>query len=141
MSRALEVFLETGRPLSEWQKLPRHGAIQPTPFKILINPHRDILKNRIAARIPQMLSGGAMAEAQLVIDSNWDSTRAIGADELVKLIRGEISRDAAIDNWITRTNQYAKRQRTWFRNQFSADLEIGRAPTDKDLDKVIASLI
>ena len=43
MARALEVFLETGRPLSEWQSLPRKGAIAPDALKIFINPHKDIL--------------------------------------------------------------------------------------------------
>ncbi len=138
MSRALEVFLETGRPLSEWQKLPRVGAITPTPLKILINPHRDILAKRIVDRIPQMLSGGAMAEAHAILASGWDPSRAIGADELVKLLRNEISERAAIDNWITRTNQYAKRQRTWFRNQLGADIEISHVPTDKDLEIVLS---
>jgi tRNA dimethylallyltransferase len=133
-ARALEVFLETGRPLSEWQSLPRRGAIRPTPFKIFINPHREILNDRIAARIPQMLRGGAMAEARNVMQSGWDETRAIGAGQLCRLIRGEISHDECIQNWITRTSQYAKRQRTWFRGQYAADLEIPRVPADEDIN-------
>jgi tRNA dimethylallyltransferase len=136
-ARALEVFLETGRSLSEWQSLPRRLAIRPAPFKILINPPRDVLNDRIAARIPLMLRGGAIDEARGVIESGWDETRAIGAAQLCRFIRGEISREECIQNWITRTNQYAKRQRTWFRNQYSADLEIPRVPTDEDLVRAL----
>lgn len=136
-ARALEVFLETGRPLSEWQTLPRRGAIKPTPFKILINPHREILLERIASRIPEMLDGGAMDEARLVIKSGWDENRAIGAGQLCKLIRGEIDEKDAIQNWITKTNQYAKRQRTWFKNQYAADLEIMHVPTSDDVDAIL----
>lgn len=137
-SRALEVFLETGRPLSEWQSLPRRGAIKPTPFKIFINPHREVLLNRIASRIPLMLQGGAVDEAKSVIESGWDESRAIGASELCKFVRGEISKNECNQNWITRTNQYAKRQRTWFRGQYAADLEILRVPTDADVEMVLS---
>ena len=137
MARALEVFLSTERPLSEWQKIPRVGAIAPNACKVLINPHRDILRTRIAMRIPKMLDAGALDEARAAIDANWDTGRAIGADELVRFLRGEIDMDVACENWITRTNQYAKRQRTWFRNQLGANIEIGHVPTDKDLELII----
>ncbi len=124
MARALEVFLETGHHLSEFQSQPRVGAITPTPFRILINPPLATLHERIAARIPEMLSGGAMDEARRIIASKWDTRRAIGAAQLCAYLRGEISHDECVQNWITKTNQYAKRQRTWFRTQFAADLEI-----------------
>ena len=93
----------------------------PNAHRILINPPTDVLLKRIAARIPEMMSGGALAEAQLIIDSNWDESRAIGATQLCKYIRGELTLDKAVENWITKTNQYAKRQRTWFRTQFQPD--------------------
>lgn len=137
MARALEVFLETGRPLSEWQSLPRRGEIAPKAIKILINPHKDILTTRIAKRIPIMIDNGAMDEARAAIAAGWDLNRAIGASEAAKFINGEITKPEMIQNWITRTNQYAKRQRTWFKHQFNADIEIGHIPTDQDLENVL----
>ncbi|MCL1902477.1 MAG: tRNA (adenosine(37)-N6)-dimethylallyltransferase MiaA [Alphaproteobacteria bacterium] len=142
-ARALEVFLETGRHLSEWQSLPRQGAVAPDALKILINPPKEILADRIAKRIPEMMSGGlpagalakvgAMVEARAIISNGWPSTRAIGASELVRFINGEIDEQTCYENWRTRTNQYAKRQRTWFRTQFAPDIEIDHVPTEKDL--------
>lgn len=137
IARAIEVFLETGRHLSEWQKMPRVGAIIPTPFRILINPPIDELRARIAARIPEMISGGAIVEAEYIIKNDFDPRRAIGAEQLCAYLRGDLSRDAAIENWITKTNQYAKRQRTWFKTQFFADLAINHIPNESDLDLVI----
>lgn len=137
VARAIEVFLQTGRHLSEWQKMPRTGAISPTPFKILINPPVDVLKERIASRIPEMISHGALDEAKYITENNLDPRRAIGAEQLCAYLRGELSMDAAIENWITKTNQYAKRQRTWFKTQFFADLTINHIPTNDDLDLVI----
>lgn len=139
-ARALEVFLETGKPLSDWQKLPRSGALVPDAYKILINPKREILLERIAKRVPEMVSGDALIEAKNIIANNMEENRAIGTGQLCKMLRGEISRSEAINNWITKTNQYAKRQRTWFKTQYVPDYQILRAPTDDDLEKVIEKI-
>lgn len=141
IARAVEVFLETGRHLNEWQNSARMGAIEPTPFRILINPPLDVLHKRIASRIPEMISGGAIDEAQYIIENNLDSRRAIGAEQLCAFLRGDMNQNAAIENWITKTNQYAKRQRTWFRTQFSADFTIDHIPNDNDLDAVTYGIL
>ena len=141
VARALEVFLETGRHLNEWQSATRVGAILPTPFRILINPPLEVLHNRIAARIPEMISGGAMAEAEYIIKNHFDVRRAIGAEQLCAFLQGDISKDTAIENWITKTNQYAKRQRTWFKTQFAADITINRIPTVEDIDLILSQNI
>ena len=135
MARALEVFLETGRPISEWQKLSRKGAITPMPTRILIMPHRDILIPRIRSRLKFMLDSGGLEEVKKYINF---STRAIGIDEIGKYLKEEISLDQALDNWAKRTNQYAKRQATWFRNKFNPDIKIMHIPTDKDLEIVFS---
>lgn len=137
VARALEVLFETGKPLSVWQTLPRRGAIEPTPFKILINPPLDILHERIAARIPEMLSGGAIAEAQYILDNKLNPTRAIGAVQLCDFLRGDVDSGTAINNWVVKTNQYAKRQRTWFRTQFDADVTINHIPKSEDVADLI----
>ena len=121
VARAVEVFLQTGRHITEFQNAARVGAVAPDAYRVLINPPADVVRARIAARIPEMMSGGALDEARAVIDAGWDENRAIGAAQLCAYIRGEISMDDAIKNWITKTNQYAKRQRTWFRTQFTPD--------------------
>lgn len=137
VARAVEVFLGTGVHLNEWQKMPRVGAILPTPFRILINPPIDELRTRIAARIPKMITDGAMAEAEYIIKNNLDPRRAIGAEQMCAYLGGEITRDAAIENWTIKTNQYAKRQRTWFKTQFFADLVINHIPNADDLNLII----
>ena len=136
-ARALEVFLQTGRHITEFQSMPRVGAVVPDAFCVLVMPETGILRERIAERIPVMLSGGAMDEARLVIESGWDENRAIGASQLCRLLRGEITDIECIENWITRTNQYAKRQRTWFRTQYRPDIIINHTPTDADVDLVL----
>ena len=136
-ARALEVFLETGKSLVEWQKLPRSGALVPNALKILVLPKREILLDRIAHRIPEMIHGGAKQEAENIINNNQDESRAIGATQICKMLRGELTEKEAIDNWIIKTNQYAKRQRTWFRGQYNADVEIPNVPQDKDVERTV----
>lgn len=140
-ARALEVFLQTGTPLSQWQKLPRRGALVPDAYKILISPNRELLLERIAKRIPEMVRGGAMDEARFIIENHLNEDRAIGATQLCKMLRGEISETEAIENWILKTNQYAKRQRTWYKNQYNADFEIMHVPTNTDIEEIIKQII
>ena len=137
IARAVEVFLETGIHLTDWQKNPRRGALVPNAYKILVLPEREVLLKRIAARIPQMIHGGALDEAKNIIANNLDETRAIGAEQLCKMLRGEISENEAIENWTIKTNQYAKRQRTWFRGQYDADLTIDHIPNDDDINEIV----
>jgi len=130
-ARALEIFLQTGRQISEFQSMPRTGAVVPGARRILINPPSDVLCARIAARITQMIFGGAEVEARRIIESGWDERRAIGAAQMCAYVRGDISMEECIAGWVTKTNQYAKRQRTWFRTQFDADIILnGAAETD-----------
>ncbi len=141
VARAIEVFFQTGHHITEFQQKPRVGAVLPADtIKILINPDADVLRSRIADRIPEMLSGGAMIEAHTIISNNWNPSRAIGAVQLVNYLQGKISRDDAIKNWIIKTNQYAKRQRTWFRTQFAPDIVIDHVPNDTDLSMVIQNI-
>lgn len=137
VARALEVFFETGHHISEFQNMPRTGAVAPDAFRILICPESNLLRERIAARIPQMISGGAHNEARLIIDSGWDERRAIGAAQLCACLRGEKSESECVSDWINKTNQYAKRQRTWFRTQYKPDITINRTGTDADIDCVL----
>ncbi len=67
-----------------------------------------------------MIETGALEEVRAALP-DWDpalpSSRAIGAPELVAHLRGEIPLETAISAAKTASRQYAKRQRTWFRNR------------------------
>ena len=140
IARALEVFLETGKHLTEWQKMPRNRAIVPNALRVLVMPEREVLLKRIATRIPEMIRSGAISEAQYIMNNDLNPERAIGAAQLCDMLRGKISENEAIDNWTTKTNQYAKRQRTWFNGQYDADIKIKNVPNDEDLERLIQVL-
>lgn len=119
--RALSVFESTGRSLLDWQADPVTPVLD--GFKLerhLINPDRDVLRQRIRNRFEQMMDGGAVDEvAQLLalgIDATLPAMKAIGVREIAAWKANEMSREEAVEKSVIATSQYAKRQRTWFRN-------------------------
>ncbi len=125
--RALEVVRSTGKPLSWWQIRDKGEGVLAgqNAIRIVLEPDRARLREKIAERFKTMMERGAIEEtrALLALDAapELPAMRAIGVREIRAFIDGEISRDKAVELAITATAQYAKRQSTWFRNQFGAD--------------------
>ena len=70
-----------------------------------------------------MIAEGALDEARRNLkfwDSKWQSSKAIGAPELIAHLRGHFSLDEAKTRAVTASSQFAKRQRTWFRKRMIA---------------------
>ncbi|MGO4907787.1 tRNA (adenosine(37)-N6)-dimethylallyltransferase MiaA [Pseudorhodobacter sp. W20_MBD10_FR17] len=121
VQRAWEVLQATGRGLAAWQDetgpaLMPLDSVEP----IVLRPDVDWLNTRIDTRFDQMMGMGALEEVRAELPL-WQpsraASRAIGAPELVAHLRGEIPYDAAVEAAKIATRQYAKRQRTWFRNR------------------------
>ncbi|MHA6324059.1 tRNA (adenosine(37)-N6)-dimethylallyltransferase MiaA [Roseivivax sp. CAU 1753] len=119
VQRAWEVLRTTGRGLADWQddtpppRLPLHRA-----QAFVIGADKHWLTPRIERRFRQMVDAGALDEAETNapgFTTARPSSKAIGAAELVAHVRGDMSRDEAIDRAVIQTRQYAKRQRSWFR--------------------------
>ncbi|QFT80879.1 tRNA dimethylallyltransferase [Roseovarius sp. THAF27] len=119
VQRAWEVLRGTGTPLARWQDatppplLPADSAT-----RLLVDAPKDWLTPRIERRFDLMLDAGALDEARDNLAS-WSpahqSSKAIGAPELIAHLKGEMTLDAAREAAIIATRQYAKRQRSWFR--------------------------
>lgn len=123
--RAWEVFVSSGRPLSDWQKI--EGKPAPWRFRtILLDAERAWLRGRIEKRFDAMLAAGVLAEARAVFDATpdpaWPGLKAHGAPEFFRHFRGELSLEEARRIAIDHTRQYAKRQMTWFRHQLTPDV-------------------
>ncbi len=122
--RALAVRAATGRSLAQWQDEGQAGLLDDfTTERIVVCPERERLRARIAERFEAMLEKGAIAEVESLLAMNLDPSlpamKAIGVREIAAWQAGELSRDEAVDRAVTATRQYAKRQRTWFRNRMS----------------------
>lgn len=124
VTRALEVYESSGRPLSEWHaRAGRAGfAVDARVLELTCAPAD--LAARIERRTRAMFGGGLVEETRELRDSGREpalaALRAIGYDEALGLLRGGLTRAAAIETTNRRTRQLAKRQRTWFRHQVAA---------------------
>ncbi|PCI05448.1 MAG: tRNA (adenosine(37)-N6)-dimethylallyltransferase MiaA [Hyphomicrobiales bacterium] len=127
ITRALEVYDSTGKSLLEWQDKAAHEALLGfvSTKKLLILPERSLLHERINARFHTMIENGAIEEVQSLLEmrvaGNLPVMKAIGVPQLSAYLRDEVSLDEAIQLAQAASRQYAKRQYTWFRNQFSDD--------------------
>ncbi|MEK1888857.1 MAG: tRNA (adenosine(37)-N6)-dimethylallyltransferase MiaA [Phyllobacterium sp.] len=126
--RALEVFAASGRSIIDWQKETGRSLIDPgATRKIVIDPDRAWLGERIALRFRTMMTSGAVQEVAELLSLNLPSElpamRAIGVKEIADVIEGRSSVEEAANRAIIATRQYAKRQMTWFRNQLGDDWE------------------
>src|SRR6476620_4734307 len=122
ISRALEVALATGRPLSDWHNDGLPPIIDPDrAAKIFISCERQELVRRIEMRFAAMLKSGALEEVRQLaarkLDPVLPAMKAHGVPWLIRHVRSEISQEEAEAGAVMDTRRYAKRQLTWFRNQ------------------------
>ena len=113
--RALEVYYVTGKPLST-QKVQK-----PPNWKILeLGLDRDNLKERILQRTKNMFFSGIIEETKNLISqygSDLKILETIGYREAKDVLDNKINIDKAIEITTTKTIQFSKRQKTWFRNK------------------------
>ena len=118
--RALEVFYETGRSLSEHERETR--CVPPRYEAVLLGfafEDRADMRAAIDRRVDAMVARGLFDEVRALLSSGVprDSTafQAIGYKECLAYLDGGASRDEAVAEIKLRSRQYAKRQLTWLR--------------------------
>lgn len=120
ISRALEVFEQTGTTISE---LRRQQPVAPPPlriFSVLLDFDLDYLRTRIAARVDHMIAAGFVDEVRALRAAGFASARsmqALGYKQLGQHLDGTLTLDAAVADTKSATSAYARRQRTWFRRE------------------------
>ena len=123
--RAYEVYLLTGRTITELDRESREREPEfDAKYIILGWASRDELYRRIDARVDEMVAQGLFEEVEALLAEGLgpDTTamQAIGYKEAAEALRGECSRDEAIEKIKRETRRYAKRQLTWLRRREGA---------------------
>ncbi|MBK5929568.1 tRNA (adenosine(37)-N6)-dimethylallyltransferase MiaA [Halochromatium salexigens] len=121
VQRALEVFLVSGRPMSElWRR--EGGAALPYRVLILVRSpaERAILHQRIAARLQAMWAAGFEEEVRRLyargdLHAELPALRSVGYRQLWAYLDGALSWDEMRERALVATRQLAKRQYTWLR--------------------------
>lgn len=117
--RALEVFQVTGKPISQLQEQFARPADPPPRVACIMMP-REELHGRIDRRVEAMLAAGWIDEVRRLTAGDRplsrEAAQAVGIRELSAYLRGELDLANATQRIQTRTHQFGKRQRTWFRH-------------------------
>lgn len=114
--RALEVTLGSGRPFSAFG--PGLGAYPPSSrFRLAgVWLPRPVLAERIESRYRQQLAAGFLDEVRALRSRMSRTARqALGYKELLAHMAGDCTLDEAVAAAVSRTREFARRQRAWFR--------------------------
>ena len=119
--RALEVYRQTGKPLSSFQL----GKTKELPYSVLkigLNRTRENLYRTIDERTDFMISAGLEEEVKSLLDFRMQKAlQTVGYQEFFEFFDGKCSRQEAIEKIKQHTRNYAKRQLTWFRSDSSLE--------------------
>lgn len=140
--RAIEVCLSSRQKMSElWQQ----GRDSLRGFRILrigLDPNRAALYDRINQRASRMFETGLIEETESLLQRYGAEPRplaSLGYKQAVQFIRGELTREQALQAAQQAHRNYAKRQMTWFRREpnvawlrgFGDDAEIQREAVER----------
>lgn len=126
ITRALEVYYATGRPISYYRRgidvdYPEYNIVY-----FVLNPPRDLLYKRIEERVDRMIQLGLIEETKYILSLGYSpelpSLQTLGYREIIKYLQGMYSLESAIEEIKKETRRYAKRQLTWFRNELRVRL-------------------
>ena len=124
VQRAWEVLSATGRGLSEWHRQTRPPLLPPgASVRLVVEPDNIQAARAYRVTISRKCWNAAhstsVAASWPKASSEAPSGRALGAAQLAGYLGGEISLEAAVADSLGATRQFAKRQRTWFRNRMA----------------------
>ena len=118
--RAIEVIRLTGRPYSE-QRIGWNNVDKAPQNLFCISREVDVLNQRIHKRVDEMFNQGLVEETQTLIKkglrNNRNACQALGYRQVLDLLDGKLDLENVAQQVKTKTRQFAKRQRSWFRNQ------------------------
>ena len=122
VSRALEVYELSGRPLSELQAEHGFAKAHYTAQLLTVDWPRPDYEARVRARISAMLDAGLIEEVQGLLARGFEQTRAMGSvgyRQVADALRAGNQDDRALllDAIVRATRIFARRQRTWLRDQ------------------------
>ncbi len=119
ITRALEVYRHTGKPISYYHIKSRKKSCQYDFAYLCLNAKRETIYNRIDLRVDKMIDMGLINEVEGLMNLGYDkslvSMQALGYKEIINYIEGRMSKEEAIEHLKRNTRRYAKRQLTWFK--------------------------
>jgi tRNA dimethylallyltransferase len=143
--RALEVYKQTGKPISHWQMQFDEGRQADQCRVFTIRHDRPVLHQRIEARVEAMFSEGLVDEVRGLLERWSDigktASQAVGYREVIDFLSDKMTMEETVERVRVRTRKFARHQETWFRGMSECrilDLESEFDPSE--LAQEIASV-
>jgi tRNA dimethylallyltransferase len=121
--RAIQIYQSSGSTKTELELKQAKVSIYDATI-IGLTMKRDKLYERINSRVDEMLKNGLLKEVELVAEksiANKTAMQAIGYKEFLPYFKKEMTLSEVADKIKKNTRNYAKRQYTFFNNQFKVN--------------------
>jgi len=142
ISRALEVFEQTGVPISELRRQAEPPPDSLSAYAIVLDPPLAVLRQRIEHRLGEMLRAGFVDEVRALRSAGYGPAlrplQALGYKQLGSFVDGVCKLEQAVSDTIAATVAYARRQRTWFRKEVS--MARLAAPPAEHIDHLVSAI-
>lgn len=140
LQRALEVYLVSGKSLSDWQSEPLPDCPVDLIELAIVPPDRQLLHQRIEARFRHMLEHGLVAEVDTLhrrddLHNGLPAIKSVGYRQVWSYLENEIDFETMVQKAIISTRQLAKRQYTWLRSW--EGLRVIEAPLRSEALKIL----
>lgn len=118
VKRALQIYYQTGKPLSVWKE---ENKLTPYAKKIALHLERDELLKRVRLRVEKMFENdGLIEELKEALEKpnskNWRPLGSVGYKQTLDFLQGLYSsKEELKEDIVVKTMQLAKRQKTWFK--------------------------
>lgn len=117
--RALEVYQQSGRPLSAFQEDHRFRDRPFQTMKIGLTVDRTVLYRRINARAEAMFESGLLEEVRALLEAGYNENlktlQTIGYRQALQVLKGKMVLSEARADLQGATRRYARQQMTWLR--------------------------
>lgn len=143
--RAIEVYQQTGKPISAMQK-QWDSQSGPRSDAVLVGLTWDVesLNKRINARVKQMINEGFVEEVIGLNKSGLfdiQSREALGYKQILLYLDGAMQLEDAIERIKIETRRYARKQRTWMKRFRMYGKSIWLDMPNANIDKAINNII
>jgi tRNA dimethylallyltransferase len=145
--RALEFYRSTGQPISNQKKIPSHlHEMGFTTVRIGLTMSRELLYQRIEARVDHMIEKGLVEEVAQLHKNGYNMThyamQGLGYKQISLYLSGEMSIDEAIEQIKKETRRFAKRQFTWFQRDKKIHwMHVDQFENQEELTRNVCDLI
>ena len=122
--RAISIARTSSHNKSDNISSQKHEPIYPARF-LMLSPNREQLYENINARVDKMVQLGLVDEVKELLKKyrlSRTAQAAIGYKEVIDYLEQKMTLDECIELIKKRTRNYAKRQVTFFKNQFPVEI-------------------